>query len=66
MRVSAEAQADDGMTVRDLFTLVERNLQDLPPMADLAARARQIAERLRAQRTGADRRGVRRARPARR
>lgn len=51
IRVSAEARADDGATVRDLFTLVERNLQDLPPMADLLTRTRQTAERVRTQRT---------------
>ena len=53
IRVSAEARADDGSTVRDLFTVVERNLRDLPPLADLLARTRQVGERVRAQRTAA-------------
>jgi PmbA/TldA metallopeptidase C-terminal domain len=38
-----EAQAGDGMPVRQTFTEVGRTLADLPPAADLAARARQIA-----------------------
>jgi predicted Zn-dependent protease len=46
MRVSAEAQAPDGMTVRDLFTIVENRLEDLPPMSDLLSRARRLAARV--------------------
>jgi hypothetical protein len=38
-----EAQAGDGMPVRHTFTDVGRTLADLPPVADLIARARQIA-----------------------
>jgi hypothetical protein len=38
-----EAQAADGMPVRQTFTEVGRTLADLPPAADLVARARQIA-----------------------
>jgi hypothetical protein len=38
-----EAQAGDGMPVRQTFTEVGRTLADLPPIADLIARARQIA-----------------------
>jgi len=38
-----EAQAGDGMPVRQTFTEVGRTLADLPPAADLIARARQIA-----------------------
>jgi hypothetical protein len=51
LRVTAEARAGDGTTIRDVFTLVERNLQDMPPVADLAQRARQMGERIKAQRT---------------
>ena len=46
MRVTADAQSDDGMTVRDAFTLVEDRLQDLPPMAELTTRARALAARV--------------------
>ena len=38
-----EAQAGDGMPVRQTFSEVGRTLADLPPAADLIARARQIA-----------------------
>jgi hypothetical protein len=51
LRVTAETQSADGMGLRDGFTLVEKNLQDLPPAADIAARARRMAERLQAQRS---------------
>jgi len=45
LRVSVEAQADDGSTVRDLFTVVENRLEDLPPMEDLMSRAAALARR---------------------
>ena len=51
LRVSAEAQADDGATVRDLFTMVENRLEDLPPMADLIARAGALAAKVKTERT---------------
>ena len=51
LRVIAEAQADDGMTVRDGFSLVERRLEDLPPMSALAARTLDVADRVAVQRT---------------
>jgi hypothetical protein len=51
LRVVADAVAPDGMALRDAFTLVEKNLQDLPPVADIVARARRLADRLKAQRT---------------
>jgi predicted Zn-dependent protease len=51
LRASAEAQASDGMTLRDAFTIVEKHLQDLPPVPEIASRARQMAERLQAQRS---------------
>ena len=51
LRVTAEAQADDGMTVRDGFSLVEHRLDHLPPMSELEARTRQVADRVEIQRT---------------
>ncbi len=51
LRVSAEAQAADGMALWDAFTLVERRLRDLPPVGDIAARARQLAEQLASRRS---------------
>ena len=39
----AEAQAGDGMPVRQTFTAVGRTLADLPSAAELIARARQLA-----------------------
>jgi predicted Zn-dependent protease len=50
LRISAEAQAEDGSTVRDLFSIVERRLDDLPPMADLAAIAADVAKRVKMRR----------------
>jgi len=51
LRVTADTQAPDGMALRDAFTLVETSLQAFPPVQDIAARARQMAERLRAERS---------------
>jgi predicted Zn-dependent protease len=51
LRVIGEAQADDSMTVRDGFSLVENRLEDLPPMSALTARTRELADRVTAQRT---------------
>ena len=50
IRVSAETQAGDGMTLRDVFTLVEQTLGDLPSADEIARRARRMAERLEVQR----------------
>ena len=50
LRVVADAQAADGMGLRDVLMLVEKNLQDLPPAAEITARARRMAQRLEAQR----------------
>lgn len=50
LRVGADTQAADGMAIRDAFTLVEKDLRDLPPVTELATRARRMAERLTAQR----------------
>jgi predicted Zn-dependent protease len=46
IRVVADARAEDGSSLRDTFTIVERNLSDLPPAGQIAARARELAERL--------------------
>ena len=51
LRVYAEAQADDGSTVRDLFTVTESRLEDLPPIAELMSRATALANRAKARRT---------------
>jgi predicted Zn-dependent protease len=51
LRVIAEAQADDGMMVRDGFSLVEHRLEDLPPMSALEARTVDVANRVTIQRT---------------
>jgi predicted Zn-dependent protease len=51
LRVSADTQASDGMTLRDDFTLVEKRLDDLPPLDAIAGRARALANRLSALRT---------------
>lgn len=51
MRVTADAQSSDGMTVRDAFTLVEDRLQDMPAMAELTTRARALAARVLERRT---------------
>ena len=53
LRVSADAQAADGATVRDLFTVVESQLDELPPMAELLTRARDIAARMKTRRSAA-------------
>jgi predicted Zn-dependent protease len=41
-----EAQASDGMPVRETFGLVERAVQDLPTADQLAAKARELAARV--------------------
>jgi predicted Zn-dependent protease len=46
IRVVADARAEDGSSLRDTFTLVEKNLSDLPPVSEIVARAREMAERL--------------------
>jgi hypothetical protein len=48
LRVTADARADDGMVVRDVMSLAERNLSDLPSVEELTARTRELAERVRA------------------
>ena len=61
-----EAQAGDGMPVRQTFTDVGRTLADLPSAADLVARAQADRGGRRRRARGADRRGVRRPRADRR
>jgi hypothetical protein len=51
IRVNAETRADDGGTIRDVFTLVENKLEDLPAMSDLLSRTRDLARRVRAYRS---------------
>ena len=46
----AEAQAGDGMPVRETFSIVEGTVHDLPTAADLTARARELAARVTAAR----------------
>jgi TldD protein len=53
LRVVAEAQADDSMMVRDGFSLVEKTLDDLPPLSTLSARTREVADLVTRQRTTA-------------
>ena len=50
LRISAEARADDGMTVPDVFAAVENRLDDLPPMSELMKRAAEIASHVKARR----------------
>lgn len=49
----AEAQASDGMVIRETYTSVQRTVQDLPSAAELAARARDMSARVSATRTAA-------------
>ena len=51
LRVTAEAQAEDSMIVRDGFSLVEKRLEDLPAPAVLTARTQEVADHLAVQRT---------------
>jgi predicted Zn-dependent protease len=51
LRAFTEGQGADGATVRDLFTIVERRLDDLPPMAELMSRTTDLADRANAHRT---------------
>jgi hypothetical protein len=51
LRVVADTQTDEGAVVRDFFEVVERSLQDLPPVASLVTRTREFAARLTAVRT---------------
>jgi predicted Zn-dependent protease len=46
----AEAQAGDGMPVRQTFTAVERTIAELPSVADLVARAKELSARVTAAR----------------
>ena len=46
LRVAADTQADDGMVLRDSFTATARSVKELPPAADVLARAKELATRL--------------------
>jgi predicted Zn-dependent protease len=46
IRAVAETLAKDGMVLRDFYALVGRKPQDLPPVADLVNRARDLATSL--------------------
>jgi hypothetical protein len=51
LRITAEAQADDSMTLRDGFSLIEKRLEDMPPMEMLVARTNDVVARLTTQRS---------------
>jgi len=46
-----EAQASDGMPVRETFTLVERTIQEFPAPAQLAQKARELAANVAAEKS---------------
>jgi hypothetical protein len=48
--ISADTQADDGMALRAVYRLAEGTLQDAPPVDELIASARAVAERLQVER----------------
>jgi hypothetical protein len=50
LRVAADAQAADGMAVRDVFSVVESRLEDLPSMSELTTRAKNVAASVSARR----------------
>jgi predicted Zn-dependent protease len=43
LRVVADTQAPDGMALRDFFTASARSVKDLPPVADIVARTKELA-----------------------
>jgi hypothetical protein len=44
LQITAEAQVEDGSTVRDMVAFVERRLEDLPSVPDLLSTASRVAE----------------------
>lgn len=46
IRVVADARAEDGGSLRDTFTLVEKNLADLPPVSEIITRTRELGQRV--------------------
>jgi hypothetical protein len=48
VRIGADTRAEDGTPLREVVTLVEKNLQDMPAVGQLVLRAREMADRLRA------------------
>jgi hypothetical protein len=51
LRVAAEMPAEDGSPLRNMFTVVESRLEDMPHMAQLGARTKQLAAELVARRS---------------
>ena len=50
LRISADARADDGMTVPDVYAAVESRLEDLPQMPELLKRAAEVADHVKVRR----------------
>jgi predicted Zn-dependent protease len=50
LRISADARAEDGMTVPDVYAVVENRLEDFPPMPELLQRAGEVASHVKARR----------------
>jgi len=50
LRITADAQSDDGMMLREAYTRTEKSLDDLPALEDLVATAAAMAPRLSARR----------------
>jgi TldD protein len=53
LRIAAEAQADDGATVRDVVVLIERRLEDFPPIEQLRTMVSDVANRTKIRRSAA-------------
>jgi predicted Zn-dependent protease len=53
LRIAAEAQADDGATVRDVVVMIERALEDLPPIGQLRTIVTEVANRTKVRRAAA-------------
>jgi predicted Zn-dependent protease len=51
LRIAAEAQADDGATVRDLVVMVERSFEDLPRIEQLRTIVTDVANRTKMRRS---------------
>jgi len=51
LRISADARAEDGMTVPDVYAAVEGRFDDLPPMPELLKRAGELASQVKARRS---------------
>ncbi len=51
LRITADARAEDGMTVPDVYAAVESRFDDLPPMPELLKRAGELASQVKARRS---------------